>query len=81
MRDSTRTRVVSSAWLLVSISETFSSRAVVEIVAALVPVESAMRITGSSDSATAVRPSVVFFTTDLDSVGQLLFDLSRASWR
>ncbi len=80
MRDSTRTRVVSSGWLLASISETFSSRAVVEIVAAPAPVDRAMRITGSSDSVTAVRPSVVLFTTDLDSVGQMLFDLSRASW-
>src|SRR5256886_15497183 len=80
MRDSTRTRVVSSGWLLVSISETFSNRAVVEIVAALVPVESAMRITGSSASVTAATSSVVFFTTDLDSVGHVLFGLSRASW-
>jgi len=64
----------------VSISETFSNRAVVEIVAALVPVESAIRITGSSDSVMAATSSVVFFTTDLDSVGQVLFGLSRASW-
>src|SRR5205823_4067812 len=80
MRDSTRTRVESSGWLSVLVSETFKSRAVVEIVAAPVPVDSAMRITGSSDSATAVTPSVVFFTTDLDSVGQVLFGFSRASW-
>src|SRR5712671_6198786 len=80
MRDSIRTRVVSSGWLFVSISETFSNRAVVEIVAALVPVESAIRITGSSDRVMAATSSVVFFTTDLDSVGQVLFGLSRASW-
>ena len=53
----------------------------VEMVAALVPVESAMRITGSSDSVTVF--SAAFLTTDLDSVGHSRFcevDRSRVSW-
>jgi len=55
---------------------------VVEIVTALVPVESAIRITGSSDSVTVF--SVAFLTTDFGSVGQVLFwvevERSRVSW-
>jgi hypothetical protein len=52
------------------------------MVAALVPVESAMRMTGSAGSVTAF--SEAFFTTELESVGQLLFcadvERSRVSW-
>ena len=47
------------------------SFAVVEMVAALVPVESAMRITGSSDKVTVF--SAAFLVTDFDSVGQVVF--------
>ena len=82
MRDSTRTRVASKGWLVSGKSEPATSRAVVEIVAALVPVESAMRMTGSADSVEVF--SEAFFTTELDSVGQLFFcadvERSRVSW-
>jgi hypothetical protein len=71
MRDSTRTRVESSGWSALGRSEAAMSFAVVEIVAALVPVESAIRITGSSDKVTVF--SDAFLTTDFESVGQLAF--------
>jgi hypothetical protein len=47
-------------------------------VAALVPVESAMRMTGSAGSVAVF--SEAFFTTELESVGQLLFcaDVERS---
>ena len=48
-RDSIRSRVVSSGCALELSSEAFSNRAVVEIVAARVSVESAMRKTGSCE--------------------------------
>ena len=58
------------------------SFAVVEMVAAPVPVESAIRITGSSDNVTVF--SEAFLTTDFDSVGHVVFcaavERSRVSW-
>ena len=54
-------------------SETATSRAVVDIVAALAPVESAIRITGSSESVAVVTPSLALLTADFGSVGQLVF--------
>ena len=60
IRDSTRTRVVSSGRDWEPNSEALSSRAVVEIVAARDPVESAIRITGSLESWIVLFDSLAF---------------------
>src|SRR2546430_1416586 len=63
-----RTRVASSGWASSVKSEMLNKRAVVEIVAPPVPVERAIRITGSFDGATSAF-SLDLLTTEPDSTG------------
>ena len=70
MRDSIRTRVVSSGRAEVLNSEAFSRRALVEIVAALTSVDRAMRMTGSLESWIGPGDWLADVTTEPRSKGQ-----------
>src|SRR6266498_1165516 len=72
IRDSTRTRAVSSGWVDELNSEALSRLAVLEIVAVRTPVDSAMRITGSAARGILTFDSLAVLTTESGFAGQVL---------